>query len=245
MNQHQTVEKMRSMRLLGMAQVHHQNLTDNLYSDYTLDQYISLLVDQEWESRYNRKTQNLIKAAGFRATADIQNIDYTSNRGLEKNTFERLASLEFIKNKQNLIITGATGTGKSYIAQALGRKACLELYKTKYYPTHTLFDQIKLAILQGTYYKLLKKIQQTNLLIIEDFGLIQIDKEARKALMQIVEFKYEKTSLIITSQIPVKNWHQLIGEGTIADAIMDRIVHNSHRIELKGGSLRKKRKLNH
>jgi len=241
MNQHQTVEKMKAMRLIGMAQVHHQNLTDNLYSDYTLDQYLNLLVDQEWEYRHNRKTQNLIKSAKFREIADIQNMDYTTNRGLDKNTFDRLANLDFIKEKQNIIITGPTGTGKSYIAQALGRKACLTLYKTKYYPTHTLFDQIKLSILQGTYYKLIKKIQQADLLIIEDFGLIPFDKEARKALMQIVEFKYQQSSLIITSQIPVKEWHQLIGEGTIADAIMDRIIHASHRIKLKGDSMRKKK----
>jgi len=198
------------------------------------------LVDQEWEHRHNRKTQNLIKSAGFRAVADIQNMDYATNRGLDKNAFDRLASLDFIKQKQNLIITGPTGTGKSYIAQALGRKACLALFKTKYFPTHNLFDQIKLAILQGTYHKMLKKIQQTDLLIIDDFGLIPFNKEARKALMQIVEFKYEQSSLIITSQIPVSNWHQLIGEGTIADAIMDRIIHASHRITLKGESLRKK-----
>lgn len=241
MNQHQTIQKMKAMRLTGMAKIHHQNLTEGTYADYTTDQYLNLLVDQEYEFRHNRKTENLLRAASFKAQADLQNIDYTTGRGLDKNAFLRLAALDFIGHKQNLIITGPTGTGKSYIAQALGRKACLNLIKTKYFTTHGLFDQIKLNILQGTYHKLLKKLRQTQLLIIDDFGLIPFDKHDRKALMQIVDFKYEQSSLIITSQLPLSSWHGLIGEGTIADAIMDRIVHPAHRIELKGESLRKKK----
>lgn len=243
MNQQQTVEKMKSMRLLGMAQIHYSNLQDHLYQDYTLDQYTSLLVDQEWEHRQNRKVTNLLKGASFRASADIKSIDYTANRNLDKNVFERLASLEFLNRKENIIITGATGTGKSYLAQALGRQACLCLHKTNYFTTTRLMDEIKLAKLQGTYHKLIKNIQRSSLLILEDFGLNPFDQHARQALMDIVEYKYDQSSMIITSQIPVANWHQLIGEGTIADAILDRLVHSSHRINLTGESLRRKRKL--
>jgi DNA replication protein DnaC len=169
----------------------------------------------------------------------IQDIDYTANRSLDKNTFERLAMLDFIKGGENVIITGATGTGKSYLAQALGHNACVMQYKTMYYNFARLIDQIKLSKLEGTYIKLLNKIEKSNLLIIDDFGLKAFDEHARNALMDIVEMKYDKSSLIIAAQIPVKNWHETIGEGTIADAILDRLVYSSHRIELTGESLRK------
>ena len=239
-----TIEKMKSMRLRGMAQIHYANLQDNLYRDYTLDQYVSLLVEQEWESRQNRKVENLIKRAKFSLHADIGDIDYTVDRGLDKNTFERLINLNFITNNENIIISGPTGTGKSFLAQAIGRQSCIYLHKTKYYTTARLIDDINLAKLQGTYHRLLKNIQQAKLLIIDDFGINPFDQNTRQALMDIVDHKYDKSSIIITSQIPVANWHELIGEGTIADAILDRIVHSSHRINLHGESLRKKRKLN-
>jgi DNA replication protein DnaC len=243
MNQEQTIERMKNMRLLGMANTHYTNVHDQLCQDYTIDQYIALLVDQEWEHRHNRKMNTLLKNARFRAQANIDNIDYTAHRGLDKNAFERLTSLGFLSKNQNIIITGPTGIGKSYLAQAIGRKACIELHRTLYYSTARLIDEIHLARIQGTYHKLITKIQKTKLLILEDFGLIPFDQNGRQAIMDIVEHKYDQSSLIITSQIPVANWHQLIGEGTIADAILDRIVYNSHRIVLEGESLRKNTKL--
>jgi len=244
MNQQLTIEKMQSMRLQGMAQTHHQCLQDNLHADYTTDQYINLLVQQEWEYRQNRKIKNLLRTAAFKTSAAIADVDYTTNRGLDKNSFERLAALNFIARKENIIITGPTGTGKSYLAQAIGIKACTHLYKTRYFTTSHLMDEVKIARLQGTYYKLIKIMQKTNLLILEDFGLHPFDQPARQTLMDLVEYKYEQGSMIITSQIPVKQWHGLIGEGTIADAIMDRIIHSSHRITLSGESMRKNKSLN-
>jgi len=243
MNQQLTIEKMKSMRLQGMAQTHYSNLENKLYQDYTLDQYIALLVDQEWEFRQNRKIKNLLRFAKFRTSASIKNIDFTANRNLDKNTFDRLATLNFLDKKENIIITGATGTGKSYLAQALGHQACLCLFKTKYLTTMQLMDDINLAKLQGTYHKLIRTLQRTDLLILDDFGLQPFDQNARQALMDIVEFKYDQSSIIINAQIPVASWHELIGEGTIADAILDRLVHSSHRINLKGDSLRKNRKI--
>lgn len=239
MNNQSTIEKMKQMRLYAMADNYYNSLQNNLHRDYTIDQYIALLVDQEWEYRYNKRIENLIDSANFRYPASVRDIDYTANRSLDKNTFERLAMLDFIKRGENVIITGATGTGKSYLAQALGHNACTMQHKTLYYNFARLTDLIKLAKLEGTYIKLLKKLEKTDLLILDDFGLSAFDDHARNALMDIVEMKYDKSSLIIAAQIPVKNWHETIGEGTIADAILDRIVYASHRIELTGDSLRK------
>ncbi len=239
MNTQTTIEKLKAMRLKGMADIHYSSTQNNLYTDYTLDQYTALLADQEWEYRQNRKITNLIKRAAFRSNVNIKNIDFTAHRGLDKNTFQRLATLDFLNKNQNIIIVGPTGVGKSYLAQALGHQACMMLHKTMYLTMNRLSDQIKLAKIDGNYYKLIKRIKQTDLLIIDDFGLNEFDNDNRQALMDIVEHKYDESSIIITSQIPVNNWHQLIGEGTIADAILDRLVHASHRINLSGESMRK------
>lgn len=239
MNNQSTIEKMKHMRLSGMAEMHYTNIKSNINLDYTIDQYVGMLVDQEWENRQNNKIKNLIKAARFRYPATILDVDYTANRQLDKNTFQRLALLDFVRNRENVIITGATGTGKSYLAQALGHQACMMSMKTLYYNTARLMDHLKLARLEGSYTKSLKAIEKTDLLILDDFGLAAFDNQARQALMDIIESKYDKTSIIVSSQIPVTSWHELIGEGTIADAILDRIVHSSHRIQLKGESLRK------
>jgi len=240
MNNQNTIEKMKQMRLSGMADMHYTNTTSNINMEYTIDQYVAMLVDQEWENRENRKIKSLIKNARFRYPATIQDIDYTANRQLDKNTYERLALLDFIRSNENIIITGSTGTGKSYLAQALGNQACLMLMKTYYYNTARLIDHLKLARLEGTYTKLLINIEKVNLLILDDFGLAAFDNLSRQILMDIVESKYDRSSIIIASQIPISGWHEIIGEGTIADAILDRIVHSSHRIQLKGESLRKR-----
>lgn len=239
MNNQNTIEKMKQMRLGGMAQMHYTNIKDNINLDYTIDEYVGMLVDQEWENRQNRKIHNLIKNARFRYPATIRDVDYSANRQLDKNMFERLALLDFVRNHENVIITGATGTGKSYLAQALGNQACIMLMKTLYYNTARLMENLKLARLEGTYSKSLMILEKAELLILDDFGLAAFDNQARSALMDIVESKYDRSSIIISSQVPVSGWHELIGEGTVADAILDRIVYSSHRIQLKGESLRK------
>ena len=156
---------------------------------------------------------------------------------------QRLLGLDFIKRAENIIFTGLTGTGKSYLAQAIGTTACEHTHRTIYYPMSILSDTITAVNLQGNYPKWIKKVQKTPLLILDDFGLTTIDGITRKALMDIVDFRYGNHSTIIVSQIPVADWHSLIGESTIADAILDRIVHNAHRIELKGESMRKQNKI--
>lgn len=243
MNSQTTIEKMKQLRLPAMSEFYHRAMHEKNFPDYTTDQFIALLVDTEWENRENLKIKRLIKNAGFKIQATENNIDYTSRRNLDKNTFERLLSLEFTRQTENIIITGATGVGKSYIAQAIGQKACLQGIKTCFIYSSDLMEKVKLALLVGNYHKLLKTINRADLLIIDDFGLHPFDNDYRSALMKIIEDRYERASIIITSQIPVSAWHQTIGEGTIADAILDRLVYSSHRIELQGESLRKNKVL--
>jgi DNA replication protein DnaC len=243
MNTQSTIEKMKQMRLNGMTELYHRVLKDNLYRDYTQDEFIGLLVDTEWENRENMKIKNLVKNAGFKMQSSSFNVDYTSQRNLDKNVFERLLSLQFVKQSENIIITGPTGVGKSYLAQVVGQIACQQSMKSLYINAGKLTERIKMAKLDGTYIKLLKRLQQPDLLIIDDFGLHPFDQNTRQALMDIIEDRYDRVSTIITSQIPVSNWHETIGEGTIADAILDRLVYSSHRIELSGESLRKNKLL--
>jgi len=240
MNPHNTLEKMRAMRLKAMAELYQQSLDTNMYSQLTMDEVMATLIDTEWEDRQQRKIAGLIKRAGFRQQAVATDIDYHPDRGLDKTLIARLLSLNFVKKAENLIITGPTGTGKSWLGQAIGRQGCLMLFKTRYFVTARFFDQAKLAKLDGSWPKLLKNLYKTDLLILDDFGLHPMDPAGRQLLMDVIETRHQAASTILCSQIPVSGWHKLIGEGTIADAILDRVVYSSHRIELKGESLRKK-----
>lgn len=240
MNTHHTIEKLKQLRLHAMAQVHYAAIHEKMYADYTQDEYIGLLVDQEWERRQHRKIANIVSRAAFKLQASVKDIDYTAHRNLDRNSFERLLTLDFIGQKQNIIITGPTGVGKSYLAQAIGNHACTMLHKTMYYNVAKLMETLKIARLDGSYLKLMKRIKRSSLLILDDFGLAVLDQNARQAMMDLVEDRHDQSSTIITSQIPVGKWHDIIGEGTIADAILDRIVNSAHRITLSGKSLRKK-----
>jgi len=243
MNTQSTIEKMKQLKLFGMSEIYQRSLTEHLFTSHTTDELLALLVDTEWDRRENRKIENLHKSAGFKFHAEASNMDYTTQRNLDKTVFERLLTLQFIKQRENLIITGPSGIGKSFLAQAIGQSAVKNLFKTSYFNTGKLNEEIKLSKIQGHYIKFLKKIQHCDLLIMEDFGLHTLDNHTRQALFDIVEERHDRRSTIITSQFPVKTWHEIIGESTIADAILDRLVFNSHRIELNGDSMRKKKKL--
>ena len=227
------------MRLTAMAELHMEHLKNNRTGKTTPDRYLALLTDHQWEDRQNRKIQRLLKTAAFKQKATMADVNYAQSRNLDKNMFERLATLDFIKRRENIILTGASGTGKSYLAQALGHQACMMEHKTVYANTSRIFKRLKLAKVDGTYLKELNKLAKADLLILDDFGLQAFDNHAREALMDIIDDRYGGTSTIIASQIPVSAWYDIIGEGTIADAILDRIVNSSHRIDLKGESLRK------
>ncbi len=227
------------MRLGAMAELHLQNIKNNQFIGVTPDEYLALLTDHEWEQRYNQKIERLIKQAAFRQNASIADVNYTHQRNLDKNMFSRLATLDFLKKNENIIITGASGVGKSYLAQALGHQACINGKKVIYAITARLFTRLKLAKVDGTYLKELKKLTRADVLILDDFGLQAFDNQSREALMDIIDDRYNQASTIVSSQIPVSVWYDIIGEGTIADAILDRIVNSSHRVDLKGESLRK------
>jgi DNA replication protein DnaC len=239
MNNNQTIEKLKQMRLSAMAELHLQYVKNNQLNDITIDEYLGLLIEHEWEHRQNMKIERLIKQARFRQKASIEEVSYVHTRNLDKNMFNRLATLDFIQRNENIILTGASGVGKSFLAQALGHQACLMEYKVLYTNTARLFTKLKLSKVDGTYMKELQKLQKINILILDDFGLHAFDNYTREILMDIIDDRYKKTSTIISSQIPVSVWYDLIGEGTIADAILDRIINSSHRIDLKGESMRK------
>jgi len=239
MNNNQTIERLRQMRLSAMATLHLQHVQSNHTSDYTPDEYLALLADYEWEDRHNKKTARLLKQSNFRQQATLADVDFVSARNLEKNMFNRLATLDFIVKNESIIITGASGVGKSFLAQALGHQACMMSYKVLYSNTARLFNKLKLAKIDGTFLKELNKLNGADLLILDDFGLQSFDNFARESLMDIIDDRFNKSSTIVVSQIPVSVWYEIIGEGTIADAILDRLVNSSHRIDLKGESLRK------
>ena len=239
MNNTQTIEKLKEMRLSAMAELHKRYVADNKVIESTADEYLALLTEHEWEDRFNKKVQRLLKSASLKQKATLAEVSYTGNRNLDKNAFERLATLDFMNKAENIIITGASGVGKSYLGQALGHQGCMLGQKVLYSNTSRLFTRLKLAKVDGTYLKELKKLSKVKLLILDDFGLQAFDNHTREALMDIIDERHEQLSTIVCSQLPVSTWYDIIGESTIADAILDRLVNSSHRIDLKGESLRK------
>ncbi len=230
------------MKLLGMAKAFHQTVESGKNETFTPDEMITHLIESEWDERYNRKLGRTLQAARFRYKASVEEIGFEEGR-VNKNQIVRLADCEFIKRNENIIITGSTGIGKSFLASALGHQACSLGYRVLYQHSTKLFGRMKIAKADGTYLKELAKIEKQHVLLIDDFGLQPLDALSRSTLMEIIEDRHGKASTIITSQVPVSKWHEIIGEQTIADAILDRIVHDAHRIEMKGESLRKKRQI--
>lgn len=235
----ETVEKMRQMRLYGMQTAFKAFVEVPPPAAFTNDEMTEYLVQSEWDDRKHRSVQRNIKIARFRYMADIANLDYNPDRGLDKNQINRLIACDFIKTGQDVFITGSTGTGKSYIASAIGYQSCLLGYKVLYASTAKLLSFLKMAKADGSHIRELSRIERQDLLILDDFGIQSFDAGGRAMLMDIVEDRHGKRSTIIASQVPVKKWYDVIGEQTVADAILDRLVHKSVRVELMGESLRK------
>lgn len=239
----QTIEKMKTMKLFGMVRAFRTSLESGNAEKYTSDELLSMLIDSEWDERYNRKLERSVSNARFRYKASVEQINFDSDRELNKNHVLRLADCAFIDKKENVIITGSTGIGKSYIASAIGHQACALGYRVLYEHTAKLFARLKMGKADGTYLKEILKMEKQELLIIDDFGIQPLDQQSRTILMEIIEDRHGKRSTLFTSQVPVNLWHEVIGEQTIADAILDRIIHDAHRLELKGESMRKKRSI--
>jgi DNA replication protein DnaC len=244
MNIEATLSKLNQMKFHGFYRAYKEAIETGIDKNFTSDQFIAHLIDTEWDDRFNRKLKRLVNYAKFRYNVSFEQISFNINRGLDKNLILRLNSCDWLKKSQNIIITGPTGVGKSFIASALGHQACIESFKVIYYNTTKLFQKLKYAKADGSYIKVIDKIARQDLLIIDDFGIKKFDRDQRLFFLEIMEDRHGKKSTIITAQIPVKNWFDVIGEPTIADAILDRLIHSSHRISLQGESLRKKMKNN-
>lgn len=238
-NNQATLEKLAMMKLNGMVRAFRGTLETGAKNQFTPDELLSHLVDAEWDERHNRRLQRLLKAARFRYQAGFEQIDFQLNRNLQKNQILRLSNCQWIEEHQDLILSGPCGTGKSFLACALGNQACLHGYKVGYYQASKFFSHLKLCRADGSYLKELGRIQKQTLFIVDDFGLQVLDAQSRVSLLEILEDRYGRASSIFVSQLPVSKWHEVIGDPTIADAVCDRIVHSAHRIELKGESVRK------
>ncbi len=238
-----TLEKMRKMNLFGMHRAFKTSIESGKTDNYTPDEMASHLIDSEWDDRKNRSIERQLKNARFRYKASVEELQFEGDRNIDKNQLMRFADCSFIGKYENILITGSTGIGKSYIATAIGHQACCLGYRVLYHSAPKLMSKLKIAKADGSYIKEMAKIEKQDLLILDDFGIQPFDAAGRAMLMEIIEDRHGKGSVIVTSQLPVSKWYDIIGDKTMADAILDRIIHQSHRVELKGESMRKKAKL--
>ena len=241
MNTQITIDHLSQLKLHGMARAYEAVLLMPLQDQPTLNQFMARLTEAETLDRAHKKTEMYLLQSKLRYNAVLEQVHCNTTRNLDKEKLMMIADCSFIDRAENLLITGATGCGKSFLACAIGRQACSFGYRTLYFGINRFLEKISASKLDGTFIKLLNQIEKTHLLILDDFGLHPLDGITRLALLQMLEDRYGKKSVIITSQLPVAKWHEYIGETTIADASMDRLAVNAHRFDLKGDSLRKKK----
>jgi DNA replication protein DnaC len=235
----QTMEKLNGMKLYGAAEALRQWLERPKEKDIAAADLLGMLVDAEWHHREEKKLTSRLRNARLRQQACVEDIDYAHQRGLVKSVMLDLATSRWVSAHQNVILTGETGVGKSYLACALGQKAARDGFTVAYRRTSRLLDELAQARADGTHFLLLRRLAKTEVLILDDFGMEMLGAPQRKDLLEVVEDRYGISATVITSQLEPKDWHSVIGDETIADAVCDRLVHNAHRIKLTGESIRK------
>ena len=234
-----TLESMKSMKLLGMASSYETAMQLPINQQPDKHEMVATMLDAEQQYRAKKKMDMYIRLSKLRYRASIQDIQCSESRNLSKSQLMSLADGGYIQRGENILITGATGCGKSYLGCALVHQACVQGYRSLYFNLNRFTEQIMVAKAEGTLIKWMNRIKRAQLILLDDFGLKTMNHEVKLALLQILEDRYEKGSTIVCSQLPVIKWHEWLDEPTIADAILDRLVPRSHRIELKGKSLRK------
>lgn len=241
MLRHPTLEKLRTLKLDGMAKALEDQLATSEIESLGFEERLGLLVDREETERANRRLKSRLARAKLRQAACIEDIDYRTRRGLDKSLMTSLSSCQWITEHHNLFITGPTGVGKSFIACALAQKACREGYSALYFRLPRLFSDLSMAKGDGRYQRLLSSYDRTDLLALDDWGISPLSPENRRDLLEILDDRYGNRSTLITSQLPVGKWYEYLDDPTLADAILDRVIHNAYKIELKGESMRKKK----
>lgn len=239
MQTEQLVNQLQQLKLNGMALGLKEQSEKPLHQELTFEERLGLLLSRELTAKDNRRVHNLLRQAKLRQLACIEEVQYEAARALNKSYFLTLATGDFIRHKQNLLITGPTGCGKSYLACALGHQACRQGLSVRYLRLTRFIEELTIAHADGRYSSLLQQLLKTDLLILDDFGLTPLTLAQRHDLFNLIEDRHQLKSTLITSQLPIKHWYDYIGEPTLADAILDRLLENAHRLELQGGSLRK------
>jgi DNA replication protein DnaC len=240
MNSNQaTIQKMETMGMWGMIRALRQSQEGGIQAEFTPDELVARLVDAEYDERQGRRLTRLLQIAHLRYRAGLEEVDFSLKRNLDKNLLMRLSDCRWVAEHQDVILTGPCGSGKSFLACVLGQQACIHGHTVGYWSSGKLFEQMKLCKADGSYLREVAKISRKHLIIVDDFGLEVLDAASRLILLEILEDRHGRASSLLTSQLPIAQWHPVIGDPTIADAVCDRIVHTAHRIELKGESVRK------
>lgn len=240
---HPTLDKLQELRLSAMGTAYQEQCQSTEYESLTFDERFGLLVDCEYIARHNRRMRTRLRQAKLRLVATVEDIDFRARRGLDKALMLSLAEGDWIRQHQNLILTGPTGVGKTYVACAMGHKACRQGFTVLYQRAPRLFQDLELAKVDGRYPKRITALAKVDLLILDDFATTVLTDEQRRDFFEIMEDRYGCRSTLIAAQMPLKHWHEAIGDPTLADAILDRLVHNAHKITLEGESMRKKQRL--
>ncbi len=234
----QTMRKLMDMKMYGLAAAFEQYLDGHADEGLSFADRFGLMVDREWTERQDRKLKRRLSLAKLREPACVEDVNYRHPRGLDRSVFERLATCRWIENRENLVLTGPTGIGKTWLVCALAHQACRQGHTVLYKRFPRLMEELRIARGEGSYGKALAKLAKTKLLIVDDWGLAPLGDRERRDMLEILEDRHGRHSTAMASQLPVKVWHDTIGEPTIADALLDRLVHSAHRLELAGASLR-------